>query len=97
MALREEMGRSAVSVVIARRSCMLNRNIDPGVQAPLFVKESECVGCKACLKIGCPAIEWQPADGDGARGVAKVDRLLCTGCGICEQLCKFEAFGVCND
>lgn len=89
--LREEMERPAVSVVIARRSCMLNRNIDPGVKAPLFVKDDKCVACKACLKIGCPAIEWE--QGGEGKGKATVNAVLCVGCGLCQKVCKFDAFG----
>ena len=37
-----------------------------------------------CMKIGCPAISME-------NGKAKVDTTLCTGCGVCEQLCKFDA------
>ena len=36
------------------------------------------------MKIGCPAISM-------VDGVAKVDNALCTGCGVCAQLCKFDA------
>ena len=34
---------------------------------------------------------------DGGRGKAKIDRLLCTGCSVCMQQCKFDAFGVCDE
>ncbi|NIQ97206.1 MAG: hypothetical protein GWN87_25805, partial [Desulfuromonadales bacterium] len=27
------------------------------------------------------------------KGQAVVDALLCTGCKVCEQVCKFDAFG----
>jgi len=50
------------------------------------VKEDKCIGCKACMKIGCPAISI-------VGGKAKVDATLCVGCGVCEQLCKVGALG----
>ena len=53
-------------------------------KAPLHVEEDKCVGCKSCMKIGCPAISI-------VNGKAKVDNTLCVGCGVCEQLCKFDA------
>ena len=37
-----------------------------------------------CMKIGCPAISM-------VDGKARVDNTLCTGCGVCAQLCKFDA------
>jgi indolepyruvate ferredoxin oxidoreductase alpha subunit len=63
-------------------------------KAPLYVDAGKCTACKACLKLGCPAIEWNPQA--GPKGQAQVNRLLCVGCGVCEQVCKFGAFGVCN-
>jgi len=53
-------------------------------KAPLQVDTEKCVGCKSCMKIGCPAISI-------IDGKAKVDSTQCVGCGVCEQLCKFGA------
>ena len=46
----------------------------------------KCVGCRSCMKIGCPAISIK-------EGKAHVDATLCVGCGVCEQLCGVKAFG----
>jgi indolepyruvate ferredoxin oxidoreductase alpha subunit len=94
--LKTAMERPELSVIITRRPCVLIKHNLFERQAPLFVDADKCTGCKACLTLGCPAIEWQPGE-EGSRGVARVDKGLCTGCGVCEQLCKFDAFGVCND
>ncbi|OEU77959.1 MAG: indolepyruvate ferredoxin oxidoreductase subunit alpha, partial [Desulfuromonadales bacterium C00003107] len=57
--LKEEMERPEVSVVIARRACMLVKR-DPVARKPAMTVDSErCNGCRACLKLGCPAIEWR--------------------------------------
>ncbi len=93
--IREEMNRPEVSVIITRRPCMLIKRDVVERKAPLYVDADKCTACKACLKLGCPAIEWNPQA--GAKGQAQVNRLLCVGCGVCEQVCKFGAFGVCND
>ena len=53
-------------------------------KAPLTVDPEKCKTCKMCMKIGCPAISI-------TEGKAKIDATLCTGCGVCEQLCKFDA------
>ena len=45
-----------------------------------------CIGCKSCMRIGCPAISI-------VDGKAKIDTTLCTGCGVCAQLCKPGALG----
>jgi len=89
-ALQEAMATPAPSVVIARRTCMLERRGAAERRTPLMVKLEKCSSCRACLKIGCPAIEWQEGEG---KGKAVVNALLCVGCKVCEQVCKFDAFG----
>jgi indolepyruvate ferredoxin oxidoreductase alpha subunit len=89
--IRTEMDRPAVSVVIARRPCMLVKHDPVKKKAPLAVDPNKCTGCKACLQLGCPAIEWQPEAGE--RGKAVINPLLCCGCGLCPQMCQFDAIG----
>uniref|UniRef100_A0A831U0Q9 Indolepyruvate oxidoreductase subunit IorA n=1 Tax=Geobacter metallireducens TaxID=28232 RepID=A0A831U0Q9_GEOME len=92
-ALKEEMERPEPSVIITNRPCVLVKR--EGVYKKglvLSVDQDHCTGCRACLKIGCPAIEWQPAP-DGKKGKAFIDPLLCNGCDVCRQLCKFNAIG----
>ncbi len=92
-ALQEEMNRPEPSVIITNRPCVLVKRegvFQKGLV--LSVDQDHCTGCKACLKLGCPAIEWQPAL-DGKKGKAFIDPLLCTGCDVCRQLCKFNAIG----
>ena len=91
--IQAEMARPETSVVITRRSCMLDRHGRGKRSAPLFVKADKCTACKACLNIGCPAIEWQTGTGTD-KGRAVINQVLCVGCGVCKQVCKFDAFGV---
>lgn len=89
--IEEEMNRPEPSVIITNRPCCLIKGEGRFVKgAALQVDQGKCTGCKACLRIGCPAIEWKP-DGDGNRGKAFIDHHLCTGCMVCQQLCKFNA------
>jgi indolepyruvate ferredoxin oxidoreductase alpha subunit len=91
--LKEEMARPEPSVIVTNRPCCLIKGdgrFETGDK--LAVDQDACTGCKACLRIGCPAIEWQPAP-DGKKGKAYIDPLLCTGCTVCQQLCKFDAIG----
>ena len=81
-AIKEELAANEPSVIISRRPCALLKNVKH--KAPLEVDADKCVGCKACMKIGCPAISI-------VDGKAKVDATQCVGCGVCEQLCKFGA------
>ncbi len=90
-ALEEEMARPEPSVIITNRPCCLIKGecrFEKG--KVLEVDQNSCTGCKACLAIGCPAIEWKP-DASGKKGKAWIDPLLCTGCTVCQQLCKFNA------
>ena len=80
--IKEELAAPESSVVISRRPCALLKYVKHKV--PLTVDTGKCVGCKACMKIGCPAISVT----DGKAGV---DATLCVGCGVCQQLCKFDA------
>ena len=81
-ALKEELAADEPSVIISRRPCALLKYVKHN--KPLEVDPEKCKSCKMCMKIGCPAISM-------ADGVAKVDNTLCTGCGVCSQLCKFDA------
>jgi len=80
--IKEELATNEPSVIISRRPCALLKYVKH--KAPLAVDQSKCVGCKACMKIGCPAVSI-------VNGKAKVDATQCVGCGVCEQLCKFGA------
>ena len=80
--IKEELAANEPSVIISRRPCALLKYVKHS--APLKVDSDKCKSCKMCMKIGCPAISME-------NGKAKVDTTLCTGCGVCEQLCKFDA------
>ncbi len=80
--IKEELAADEPSVIISRRPCALLKYVKhPG---PICSDTEKCKGCKACMSIGCPAISM-------VDGKAKIDATLCVGCGVCEQLCKFDA------
>ena len=88
--IQEEMDRAEPSVIITDKPCVLIKREGIFVKSPLLeINKEKCTGCRACLKIGCPAMEWIP--GDGKKGKSHIDPLLCTGCDVCRQLCKFGA------
>jgi indolepyruvate ferredoxin oxidoreductase alpha subunit len=80
--LREFLAAGEPSVIIARRPCAL---ITKKPATPLSVKASACGKCRSCLRLGCPAISA------GADGTVAIDPGLCTGCGLCASVCKFDA------
>lgn len=80
--IKEELAVKAPSVIISRRPCALLKYVKH--EAPLKVCTGNCVGCKSCMRLGCPAISMKD-------GKASIDTTLCVGCGVCKQLCKFDA------
>ena len=87
-AVEEELAAPELSVIISRRPCALLKYVKR--QPALSVDPEKCKGCKACMKIGCPAISIRKGKADG-KAVAVVDATQCVGCGVCGQLCKFDA------
>ena len=81
-AIKEELAADEPSVIISRRPCALLKYVKHN--KPLIVDSDKCKSCKMCMRIGCPAISMK-------NGKAVIDNTLCTGCGVCEQLCKFGA------
>ena len=82
-AIKEETAAEEPSVIISRRPCALLKNVKH--KSPLKVNSEKCIGCKSCMKIGCPAISMK-------NGKAVVDFTQCVGCGVCSQLCPKKAF-----
>ena len=81
--LKEELDAPEPSVIIARRPCALLKSVKH--KPALKVNADNCVGCKMCLKIGCPAISM-------VDGKAVVDTSICVGCGLCADMCKLGCF-----
>ena len=87
-ALKEELAADEPSVIISRRPCALLKYVKHN--KPVVIDPNKCVGCKSCMKIGCPAISM-------VDGKAKIDNTLCTGCGVCGQLCKLGAISAAKE
>ena len=78
--VKEELAKDEVSVIIAKKPCvLLTKKLYNG-----FRVNEKCKKCKACLKLGCPAIV------NGKDGIS-IDVSLCTECGLCQRVCKFGA------
>ncbi len=82
--LKEELAAEEPSVIISRRPCALLKYVKHN--PPLSVAPDKCIGCKACLGIGCPAISYRG-------GKAVIDATQCVGCGVCKGLCPKGAIG----
>jgi len=83
--LKAAKARPGVKVVIARQPCVISEKRAKIVRGRYTVHHDLCIGCKACVKFGCPAIELI----DGRASITD----LCSGCGVCVQICPVGAIG----
>ncbi len=81
-AVKEELSIDEPSVIISRRPCVLLKYVKH--EPSLNVDADKCKSCKRCMTLGCPALSFKD-------GKAKIDNTLCVGCGVCKQLCAFDA------
>ena len=80
--VKEEVAKDEISVIITKTPCVL---LDKR-KKPLYIAHTEkCKKCGMCMKPGCPAMTKNPD------GTIHIDDTMCTGCGLCEKLCKFGA------
>lgn len=81
-AVKEELAVNEPSVIISRRPCALLKTVKKN--PPSVVDSEKCRGCRKCMKIGCPAISFRDKK-------AVIDHTQCIGCGVCKQMCAFDA------
>ena len=80
--VKEEIAKDEVSVIITKSPCVLLSK----EKKPLYIAyEDKCKKCGMCMKPGCPAMT------KNADGTIRIDDTMCTGCGLCADLCKFGA------
>ena len=94
--IKREVQRPEPSVIISRAPCVLSRRERTGLEKPFSVDADLCLGCRTCLRLGCPAVKWIKEDGTGPQGKkrkgrAAIENFLCNGCTLCAQVCKCGA------
>ena len=81
-----------VRVLIARRKCALVRARQEKAAYLMRVDSERCrgesCGCnRLCTRVfQCPGLAW-----DSASGVARIDEVVCSGCGVCADICPASA------
>ena len=81
--IKRETQREEVSVIITKSPCILIKGIKfPNKCRPIPEK---CTKCGLCLRPGCPVLT------KNEDGTISIDETMCNGCGLCKQLCKFDA------
>ena len=80
---KEEFERDELSVIITRRPCVMCYR--PVKKSVAILDPEKCIGCKLCMKLGCPAISWKDEKPD-------ISKLLCwPNCDLCVQVCPVDA------
>jgi len=82
-ALKEELERREPSVIIAKRPCVLLEKVV--VTNPIMVDPELCTGCKVCIRVGCTGISFNDEEKKAEINAG------CIACGMCEQVCTFDA------
>lgn len=101
--LKEEIESTEPSVIISRAPCVLLPEEIKRKKPVYYTNFDNCTGCKACIRLGCPAISWHPLTKEEAvergykekqKGYAEIAEVQCNGCGQCACLCKFDAITI---
>ena len=79
--VKAEVEADEVSVIIAQRPCALLKGVKYVGKCEVSDK---CKKCKMCMKLDCPAISL--VDGN-----VIIDKNQCNGCGLCMNVCPFDA------
>lgn len=82
-AVDDALASPTPAAIIARRPCLLIKRIKHDIGL-CEVDTETCIGCKKCLKVGCPAVMMQ-------NGKAHIDPNQCVGCTVCAQVCPMQA------
>lgn len=79
--VKELADKPGVKAIIFKSPCIAVTK--PGT--PMHVDISSCIHCKKCIReLGCPAIITED-------GNVSIDSSMCTGCGLCSQVCPVHA------
>jgi indolepyruvate ferredoxin oxidoreductase alpha subunit len=81
-----------VRVLISRRKCALVRAREEKAAYKVWVDSEKCrgesCGCaRLCTRVfQCPGLVW-----DSESQTAKIDEVICSGCGVCADICPASA------
>lgn len=80
--VKAEIEADEPSVIISQRPCALLKNVK--YEGSQRINQEKCKTCRACMKIGCPAIV--------DKGIhLEINPALCVGCKLCTKICSFNA------
>ena len=82
-AVDDALASQVPAAIITRRPCLLIKRIKQDI-GQCVVDSDKCIGCKKCLKVGCPAVMM-----NGKKSA--IDPAQCVGCTVCAQVCPVGA------
>ena len=87
-----------VSAIIFKAPCIsIASKLGYKLPGPKSVDTDKCIGCRKCInELGCPALSVaavpEPVEGPAnKKRLVEIDKSLCTGCGLCSQVCPTGA------
>jgi indolepyruvate ferredoxin oxidoreductase alpha subunit len=84
-AVKDAYDSREIFVLITTRPCALIKDVQRGrANMRCEVDEKNCVKCKACMRVGCPALAFRD-------GRIEIESSSCNGCSICAQICPKDA------
>ena len=81
--IKREVKADHLSVIVAKSPCALIK--EARTKKKCVPLPEKCVHCGACTRPGCPALT------KNSDGTISIDATMCNGCGLCRQLCRFDA------
>lgn len=81
--IKRETQREELSVIITKSPCALLKSFVP--KGVCVTDSDKCKKCGACMLPGCPAMS------KNEDGTIRIDETMCNGCGLCMDICKFDA------
>ena len=82
--MKAELARREPSVIIAKRPCVLLENKKPDFK--YYVEEEKCTSCRLCIRSACSGISF---DEDSGKAYFNYNNCVC--CGLCPEICTFDA------
>jgi indolepyruvate ferredoxin oxidoreductase alpha subunit len=82
-AVDDALAAEVPAAIVCRRPCLLIKRLKHE-KALCAVDPAKCVGCRKCLSVGCPALNFKDKK-------SAIDPTLCVGCTVCAQVCPVGA------
>ena len=82
-AVDDALASEVPAAIITRRPCLLIKRMKHDI-GKCVVDTAKCIGCRKCLKVGCPAVMVKEKK-------SCIDPTQCVGCTVCAQVCPVGA------